>query len=222
MIFIAGLSACSKVPTTTSQLSAEEEKEEQHERYVRTGFAPTADLIAKKVEVQRAEFMIGLEYLVSVELRRASQGQPTVTLHSGGNRRTAAIPVGEWLDLASNKLSAFRSISTQKARKREEVIRREGAYCHYWTTIETTLGLIARRQDIDLCYGNFQPVAHLYAERIARVVLARIPDCAPQRAIPITQDALEGCAISLGPETETYKRAVAGLASSQNHDFSVD
>lgn len=192
------LSACQHV---TPPPAPEAEAAHEQERLLKAQFEPIDVLLARSLEVQRAQFMWGLQGYPSVEAVRDG-AKSSVILRYWGHEYRAPLPPGVWESLAADAPRAFHPEATAASRKRD---RRDGP-CHSWHRLEAALDGRILRATASPCVNAPQAPALAYADRLARLAIDNVAICKADRGTADTAHALRACGARMGPPTADYRK----------------
>lgn len=201
--------ACQSAPQPIT-ISAAEEAASVQRRLAYAGFEPIDALVARGLEVQRADFLFDIICCQpSAQLTRDAAGEIVVTLHYQGHRESAVADPRLWDALAARVMAgALARPDEREARRR---IRRVTA-CHTWHVIEARFGAQRHNLAASRCLGDLQARALDYATAIARAAVDTLPRCGPWRGEPVADRALELCAQSFGGPTEAFREMHNAMA----------
>jgi len=176
----------------------------EQRRLLKAGFEPADALVRGNIEVQRAQYIIGLLHVPSVEVRHVGDTY-RVSLNHHGQRATATVKIDDWQHLMGMSRSAFAPLNERAYKRAYRSLIKKAGYCHSWTDIESTQGGVIRRLQASICFKELQAASLSYSDAIARLAVDNVKECESDRATPDLMDALQTCAERLGPPTSEFR-----------------
>ncbi|HEY0313316.1 MAG TPA: hypothetical protein VGC56_12570 [Allosphingosinicella sp.] len=199
---------CRSDPVLSPQSAADRaayESRREARRLAQAGFEPLAALAARSIEVQRVDPTWNLIDYPSVELTRDAQGNAAIALKYLGHVESRRVPAALWDRLSARIPAAFRPADPQAEGRSDRAAVRRGQYCHAWHSLEALSGGRLYRIIATPCMANLQKETLAYTDLLIRAAIDALPLCAPERAVPETDEALAACGHRLGPPTEAFR-----------------